>query len=326
MGNFVLKYIKKRGNMSKIEILTDEITQNPDDAESYINRGDWYYQQRDFENALYDYEKAVELGEDLDEDVCYLECVDFKRADEKIADFSKKIEKEPENINHYTARAYFYSLKKQYDKAISDISAAIKIAPSTILYHAQTVLCEDLIEYNLTKAIEIAEDEKKYTSYWFRGNHYKEKYLANKEDEHLLEQAEEDYQNAIACAKDKHSAYFEISRFYEDVENFEEAIKSCKSAVDAADAADEVLFLAKYTEQLAALFYETKDYERAVEYATKAISLTENEHSLMHLLKIRSDSYKQIGEHFKAFEDKERLEHLIAHHHCHDEHCQGQHE
>ena len=79
--------------MSKIEILTDEITQNPDDAESYINRGDWYYQQRDFENALYDYEKAVELGEDLDEDVCYLECLDFKRADEKIADFSKKIEK-----------------------------------------------------------------------------------------------------------------------------------------------------------------------------------------------------------------------------------------
>ena len=62
-------------------------------------------------------------------------------------------------------------------------------------------------------------------------NHYKEKYLANKEDEHLLEQAEEDYQNAIACAKDKHSAYFEISRFYEDVEKFEEARLHCSGMV-----------------------------------------------------------------------------------------------
>lgn len=312
--------------MSKIEILTDEITQNPKDAESYINRADWYYQQKDFENALIDYEKAISLGEDLEDDVCYLECLDFKRADEKIEDFSQKILQDPQNVNLYTARAYFYSLKKQYDKAISDISKAIEISPSTILYHAQTVLCEDLIEYNLTKAIEIAEDEKKYTSFWFRGNHYKEKYLANKEELHFLEKAEEDYLNAIKYAKDKHSAYYEISRFYEDVENFEEAIKSCKSAIDAADASDEVLFLAKYLEQLAALFFETEDYERAVEYATKAMSLTENEHSLMHLLELRSDSYEQIGEHFKAFEDKERLEHLIAHHHCHDENCHGHHD
>lgn len=311
--------------MSKIEILTDVITQNPEDSESFMNRGDWYYQQKDFAKALIDYEKAIELGEDLEEDVCYLECLDFKRADEKIEELSQKIAQNPEDIDNYTARAYFYSLKREYDRAISDISNAIRISPSTILYHAQTILCEDLIEYNLTKAIEIAEEEKKHTSYWFRGNHYKEKYLANKEDIHFLEQAEEDYQNAIACAKSKHSAYYEISRFYEDVENFEEAIKSCKSAVEAADKENEILFLAKYTEQLATLFYETGNYEESINYATQALQLTDNEHTLMHLLEIRSNCYEQIGEPFKAFEDKERLEHIIAHHHCHDENCHGHH-
>lgn len=311
--------------MTKIEILTDEIEQHPKDVESYLNRADWYYQKKDFEHALIDYEKAIELGEDLEEDVCYLECLDFKNADKKIEEFSKKIEQSPEDVNNYTARAYFYSLKREYDKAIADISAAIKITPSTVLYHARTVLCEDLIEHDLSNAIEVAEDEKKYASLWFRGNYYKEKYLANKEELHFLEKAEEDYLKAITYANDKECAYYELSKFYEDVENLENAIEACKTAIQTANKADNVLFLAKYTEQLASLFYAAEKFDEAVDYATKAMDLNDNDHLLMHLLELRSDCYERLGEPFKAFEDKERLEHVIAHHHCHDENCHGHH-
>ena len=311
--------------MTKIEILTDEIEHHPKDAESYMNRGDWYYQKKDFEHALTDYEKAIELGEDLEEDVCYLECLDFKNADKKIEELSNKISENPQNIDNYTARAYFYSLKKEYAKAMADISAAIEIEPSSVLYHARTVLCEDLIEHDLTNAIEIADNEKKYASLWFRGNYYKEKILANKEEDHFLEKAEEDYRKAISYAKEKECAYYELSRFYEDVENFEEAINACKLAIETADEADNVLFLAKYTEQLASLLHAEERFDEAVEYATKAMDLNDNDHLLMHLLELRADCYEQLGEPFKAFEDKERLEHVIAHHHCHDENCNGHH-
>lgn len=311
--------------MTKLEILTAEIEQNPDNSENYLNRADWYYQLKDFEKALFDYEKAIELGEDLEEDVCYLECLDFKKADAKISELSEKIEKNPQDIDNYTTRAYYYSLKRQYDKAVADISEAINIKPSTVLYQARTILCEDLTEYDLSKAIEVAEDEKKYTSLWFRGNHYKEKYLANKEETYFLEKAEEDYKNAIAYTKNKDSAYFELSRFYQDIENYEEAIEACKIAVETADNNDNVLFLAKYTEHLASLYYETENYKEAADCATEAMKLNDNEHLLMHLLELRADCYEQTGEPFKAFEDRELLEHIVVHHHCHDEHCHGHH-
>lgn len=311
--------------MTKLEILTKEIEQNPDNSENYLNRADWYYQLKDFEKALFDYEKAIELGKDLEEDVCYLECLDFKKADVKISELSEKIKKNPNDIDNYTTRAYYYSLKRQYDKAIADISTAINIKPSPVLYQARTILCEDLTEYDLSKAIEVAEDEKKYASLWFRGNHYKEKYLANKEETYFLEKAEEDYKNAITYTKNKDCAYFELSRFYEDIENYEEAIEACKIAVETADKNDNVLFLAKYTEQLASLYYETENYKEAADCATKAMKLNDNEHLLMHLLELRADCYEQTGEPFKAFEDREMLEHIIAHHHCHDENCHGHH-
>lgn len=312
--------------MTEMEILTEEIKQNPQNSEVYLNRADLYYQLKDFAKALIDYEKAIELGEDLEEDVCYLECLDFKNSDAKIAEITAKIEKDPKKIDNYTARAYFYSLKRQYNEAIADISTAINIAPSAILYHARTTLCEDLIEYDLSKAIEVAEtEEKKCVGLWFRGNHYKGKYLANKEESLFFEQAEKDYKNAISYAKDKDCAYFELSTFYEDVEELPLAIEACGQAVKIADEENNVLFLAKYTEQLASLHYATENYEEAAKYATEAMKLNDNEHSLMHLLSIRANCYEQTGEPFKAFEDKERLEHIIAHHHCHDENCHGHH-
>ncbi len=307
--------------MTTIENLTAEIEKNPNLSVNYINRADWYYQEKNFAKALLDYEKAIELGEDLEDDVCYLECLDFKKADSKIAEFTQKIRQNPEEINNYTARAYFYSLKKLFVNAINDISSAIQITPSPVLFHARTVLCEDLIEYDLSQAIESADDEKKYASLWFRGNHYKEKYLANNEELIFLKKAEEDYKTAVTYAKDKDCAYFELSRFYEDIENFDAAINACSLAVKFADEENKVLFLAKYTEQLASLYYREKNYQKAEKYATKAMQLNDNEHNLMHLLELRADCYEHLKEPFKAFEDREELEHLISHHHCHDENC-----
>lgn len=307
--------------MTTLDDLTKEIEKNPANSENYLNRADWYYQEKIFDKALSDYEKAIELGEDLEDDVCYLECLDFKKADEKIEEFSQKIVQNPKEVANYTARAYFYSLKKLFVNAINDISSAISITPTPVLFHARTVLCEDLIEYDLSLAIESAEDEKKYACLWFRGNHYKEKYLANNEEIIFLKKAEEDYKTAISYAKDKDCAYYELSCFYEDIENYEEAINACSMAVKLADDANNVLFLAKYTEQLATLYYHSKNYKEAEIIATKAMQLNDNEHNLMHLLELRADCYEQLNEPFKAFEDREELEHLISHHHCHDEDC-----
>ena len=71
---------------------------DPDNADAYHERGDFYYEMDEYGKAIADYSRAIEL--------------------------------EPRHASAYFNRAYAYGEISEYDKAIADYSKAIELDPS----------------------------------------------------------------------------------------------------------------------------------------------------------------------------------------------------
>jgi len=125
----------KRLNMSKIlsawfiiilfAASCDKIQQPKlDSAEAYKKRGNAYYEKGQYDKAISDYSKAIELnpryanaynnrGNVYDEKGLH---------DKAISDLSKAIELNPKYAVAYNNRAISYFYKKEYDKAWNDVN------------------------------------------------------------------------------------------------------------------------------------------------------------------------------------------------------------
>lgn len=112
-----------------ITAATEEIERNPDDARAYYNRGVEYQDINEFDEAIKDYTRAINL--DLkcvpayyDRSICYMMLGEY---DEAIADISRVIELSPDNEKGYICRAYIYFESDQFENAINDCNEAINI-------------------------------------------------------------------------------------------------------------------------------------------------------------------------------------------------------
>ena len=70
----------------------DQFIPRPDDAEAYLNSGNAYYEKGDYDRALADFNKAIELQPDL--------------------------------ADAYNNRGLAYHIKRDYDRAIADLDKA----------------------------------------------------------------------------------------------------------------------------------------------------------------------------------------------------------
>ena len=101
-------------------------------AAAFLGRGNAYYDQLSFDRAIEDYSRAIEIDP---RDAlayngrgnAYVDTKDFGRA---IADYNRALELDPRNAFVYNGRGNAYSDTKDYDRAISDYSRAIDIRPN----------------------------------------------------------------------------------------------------------------------------------------------------------------------------------------------------
>ena len=101
------------------------------DAKAYFNRGLAYDDKGQYDQAISDYSKAIEINPRL-ADAYYNRGNSYDdkgQYDQAISDYSKAIEINSEIAEAYINRGNAYSKKSQYDKAISDYSKAIEINP-----------------------------------------------------------------------------------------------------------------------------------------------------------------------------------------------------
>ena len=145
----------------------------------------------------------------------------------KIEEYSKKVEKEPNNATNYYNRGNAYYSLKEYEKAINDYNKAIELNPSYALaYNNRGVSLDNLKKYNeainnYNKAIEL--DPNYSVSYFNKGLVYRElgKY----------EEAINNYSSAIKLNSNNSSYYTNRGVCYYYSREFKNAINDFKNAI-----------------------------------------------------------------------------------------------
>lgn len=120
-----------------IELLSEEamsaIAEKDTIAELYIWRGNARYEQKDYDNAIIDYNKAIEINQNYT--LAYFNrafaLIGKKEYDKAIEDYDRVINQNPDYLaNAYTIKGSVLRAMKQYCQAIDYYNKAINLDPN----------------------------------------------------------------------------------------------------------------------------------------------------------------------------------------------------
>ncbi|MEM4296686.1 MAG: AAA family ATPase [Candidatus Anstonellales archaeon] len=125
------EYFDKKDFEKAIENYNMAILLNPVFSEAYFGRALTYYKLKEYEKSIADYTKVIEL--DPKNPVVYNNRGDayYRKGDfgTAIKDYDKAIMLNPSYMKAYYNRGLCYASLEQYDKAIEDFSEVIKLKP-----------------------------------------------------------------------------------------------------------------------------------------------------------------------------------------------------
>lgn len=198
-------------------------------AEEYAKSGNLKFSQEDFNGAIDDYTKWIEL--DPLNAIAYTNrgnaksnIQDFEGA---ISDFTEAIEINPGAINAFTGRGYAMLNLEEYHGAIDDYTSAIALKPSTIAYFFRGVshshlgyYAEAIADFSLQIEIDPADE---YAFIW-RGN-------ANMELKEYRN-AINDFSKAIRINPNTGDSYLSRGKANIEVRDFLGALKDFTKAIE----------------------------------------------------------------------------------------------
>lgn len=103
---------------------------DPDNADAYHERGDFYYEMDQYGKAIADYSRAIELepryaSAYFNRAYAYGEISEYDKA---IADYSKAIKLDPSDAQAYYNRGLDYQNKGELPKAVNDLEKCIDLS------------------------------------------------------------------------------------------------------------------------------------------------------------------------------------------------------
>lgn len=215
------KGYEAKDNNLKIECFTKAISFDTTDAKIYYNRGNAYYNQNLFHEAIEDYSKAISL-EPFNADFYNNRGNANFRLDlykKSIKDYTKSISIDSTDATLYSNRANVLGLLKRYKDAIKDYSKALTINNiDKDSYYQRGLLYGYLNHFNdaikdFTKALSIDSNDAEI--YYARGVVF---YKIN-----LFAEALKDIKKRISLNPDSTSKYYsESKRIYNHLKNLED--------------------------------------------------------------------------------------------------------
>jgi tetratricopeptide (TPR) repeat protein len=159
---------------------TKAIELSPDDADAFRSRGLVYNEKDDYEHALADFNKSIAI--DPRQVKSYSGRGEsyngLSKYDEAIADYTKAIALDPKDDDAYNRRGWTYKNKHDYDRAIADFTKAIELNPTRALYFKNRAETHgNLKDYNraIADLTKAIELNPQYaTAYSDRGYYYTE--------------------------------------------------------------------------------------------------------------------------------------------------------
>ncbi|MAX81496.1 MAG: hypothetical protein CL843_15150 [Crocinitomicaceae bacterium] len=210
--------------------LSKAIEIDPNNALAYHNRGNVYYHLKEFEKAIQDYNKAIEIDPNdasayYNRGVSYSDLKEFEKA---IQDYSKAMEINPNDASVYYNRGNAYYHLNEFEKAIQDYSKAMEIDPNDVrAYHNRGNVYSLLKEFE--KAIQdlnkaMEIDPNDARAYNNRGVVHS--------DLKEFEKAIQDYNKAIEINPNDAPAYNNRGNAHSDLKEFEKAIQDYSKAME----------------------------------------------------------------------------------------------
>lgn len=219
-----------------IPYFTEEIRKNPNYQAAYFARGTARWMKDELDAALTDFDAAIRLN--------------------------------PRDAAAYNNRANIWGAKGEHDKAIADFNEALRLKPNAITFHARGVVREIKADYD--NAIADFNEALRLNGQYALA--YAERgwcWLAKGEWDKALS----DFNETLRLDANSYIAYAFLSALRSSCpdEKYRDAKKAVVHATRACELTGWKDMLA--LNALAAAYAEQGDFDRAVEYQTKALDL-----------------------------------------------------
>jgi tetratricopeptide (TPR) repeat protein len=206
---------------------------SPATAQYHANRGDEFYNKGDYDRAVAEYTKAIELetNEDMHAIQYYYRGLAFENNGDlqnAISDFSQVIKIKPNESRAFFARGDIYLSKENYELAVADFTQAIRINPKYAdAYYNRGLAFQYVEDYknaisDFSQVVKINPDDGE--AYFERGLNY----ALNRD----YELSVDDFTRAIKLNSEDAYSYFNRGLSYENLSLNDLAIKDFEKVLE----------------------------------------------------------------------------------------------
>jgi tetratricopeptide (TPR) repeat protein len=254
-----------------VAYFTKQVEGNPKDSHALTARGLALVSKNEPDKALADFKEAIRL--DPKATLAYYHRANLaygnKQYDKALADYNTVIRNDPEFDWAYHVRGWIYYRRKDYDKALADYETASKLVPTeTVFYRDKGNIA--LVRKQYDKALadysKSIEMDPTYPVPWLQRG---KTWVAKKEYARALA----DYEKAAQLSA---KTRFDSSYYYTPLALFragcpDATFRDGKKALEAAQKAYDLTKGPTEEAALAAAHAELGQFDKAVEWQTKAL-------------------------------------------------------